>query len=377
MTEAPPSNAAQTRVQEILDELTASGEETGIQVAVHLDGELVVDAWSGLADIESGQAMDGETLVPSWSTGKGVAAALVAVLVDKGVLDYDAPIAAHWPEFAANGKDRITLGQLLSHSAGLPQLPPDLTPEELFDIPAVGDWLAGQAPLWEPGTATGYHAWTYGILLAEILRKATGRTCDELLRDEIAAPLGIADSLLFAVPDRLVDRLATCYDGGWAALLDRIPEGAPFFVCAPRQVLPVASLANRTDYRRAALPANGTVTARAASRMYAALACGEIDGVRLVSDATLKAATAPRVSGKDRSLGSELLKGYGFMLGGEGSMMRYPAGAFGTNGSGGTTACADPAHRFSFALIKNRMNVPGLDGRLMDEARIALGLPGI
>lgn len=377
MTEAPPSNAAQTRVQEILDELTASGEETGVQVAVHLDGELVVDAWSGLADIESGQAMDGETLVPSWSTGKGVAAALVAVLVDKGVLDYDAPIAAHWPEFAANGKDRITLGQLLSHSAGLPQLPPDLTPEELFDIPAVGDWLAGQAPLWEPGTATGYHAWTYGILLAEILRRATGRTCDELLRDEIAAPLGIADSLLFAVPDRLVDRLATCYDGGWAALLDSIPEGAPFFVCAPRQVLPVASLANRPDYRRAALPANGTVTARAASRMYAALACGEIDGVRLVSDATLKAATAPWVSGKDRSLGSELLKGYGFMLGGPGSLMRYPAGAFGTNGSGGTTACADPAHRFSFALIKNRMNVPGLDGRLMDEARVALGLPGI
>ncbi|MGP9022455.1 serine hydrolase domain-containing protein [Streptomyces sp. BR1] len=377
MTEAPPSNAAQTRVQEILDELTASGEETGIQVAVHLDGELVVDAWSGLADTKSGRPMDGETLVPSWSTGKGVAAALVAVLVDKGVLDYDTPIAAHWPEFAANGKDRITLGQLLSHSAGLPQLPPDLTPEELFDIPAVGDWLAGQAPLWEPGTETGYHAWTYGILLAEILRRATGRTCDELLRDEIAAPLGIADSLLFAVPDRLADRLATCYDGGWAALLDRIPEGAPFFVCAPRQVLPVASLANRPDYRRAALPANGTMTARAASRMYAALACGEIDGVRLLSDATLKAATTPRASGKDRSLGSELLKGYGFMLGGPGSLMRYPAGAFGTNGSGGTTACADPAHRFSFALIKNRMNVPGLDGRVLDEARVALGLPAI
>ncbi|MEU5432371.1 serine hydrolase domain-containing protein [Streptomyces sp. NPDC020719] len=377
MTETPPSNAAQTRVQEILDEVTGSGAETGVQVAVHLDGELVVDAWSGLADIESGRPMDGETLVPSWSTGKGVAATLVALLVDRGVLDYDAPIAAHWPEFAAHGKDRITLGQLLSHSAGLPQLPPDLTPEELFDIPAVGDWLAGQAPLWEPGTATGYHAWTYGILLAEILRRATGRTCDELLREEIAAPLGVADSLLFAVPDRLVDRLATCYEGGWAALLDTIPEDAAFFVCAPRNVLPVASLANRPDYRRAALPANGTMTARAVSRMYASLACGGIDGVRLVCDATLKAATAPRASGVDRCLGRDILKGHGFMLGGAGSVMRFPDGAFGTNGSGGSTACADPAHRFSFALTKNRMTVPGLDGRLLDEARTALGLPAI
>ncbi|OAR21887.1 hypothetical protein A8W25_30805 [Streptomyces sp. ERV7] len=374
MTEARPRNAAQTRAQEILDEAVSSGEETGVQVAACLDGELVVDAWAGLADVEGARPMEAETLVPAWSTGKGVAAALVAVLVDRGTLAYDTPIAAHWPEFAARGKERITLGQVLSHSAGLPQLPAGVTPEELFDVPAMGDWLAGQAPLWEPGTASGYHGWTYGVLLAETLRRATGRTCDALLRDELAGPLGVADSLLFSVPDPLLDRVALCYDGGWSDYLDGMPHDSPFLVFAPRPVLPVAALANRADYRRAALPANGTMTARAAARMYAALVCGELDGVRLVSQATLKEATTPRTSGEDRSLGFPLLKGYGFMLGGAGSVVRSPDGGFGTNGSGGSAASGDPAHRFSFALTKNRMSLNGLDKRLIKEVRAALGI---
>ncbi|MFK8906065.1 serine hydrolase domain-containing protein [Streptomyces sp. YS-3] len=374
MTGERPRNAAQTRAEEILAEVTAGGEETGVQVAAYIDGELVVDAWAGLADVEGGRPMEAETLVPAWSTGKGVVAALVAVLVDRGVLAYDTPVAAHWPEFAARGKEGITLGQVLSHSAGLPQLPPGVTPEELFDVPAVGDWLAGQAPLWEPGTASGYHGWTYGVLLAEILRRATGRPCDELLREELAGPLGVADSLLFSVPEHLHERVALCYDGGWSDYLDRMPSDSPFLVFAPRPVLPVPALANRADYRRAALPANGTMTARAAARMYAALVCGELDGVRLVSPATLKEATTPRTSGEDRSLGFPLLKGYGFMLGGAGSVVRSPDGGFGTNGSGGSAASGDPAHRFSFALTKNRMSVNGLDKRLFREVREALGI---
>ncbi|MEU4347785.1 serine hydrolase domain-containing protein [Streptomyces sp. NPDC023838] len=369
-------DGAQARAEEILDEVIASGEEIGVQVAAYLDGELVVDAWAGLADVEGGRPMGAETLVPSWSTGKGIAAALVAVLVDRGVVGYGTPIAAHWPEFAARGKSEITLGHVLSHSAGLPQLPPDVTPKELFDVAAVGDWLAGQAPLWEPGTASGYHGWTYGVLLAEALRRVTGRPCDELLREELVGPLGVADSLLFSVPDHLVAGLATCYDGGWSAYLDRMPPDSPFFAFAPRRVLPVAALANRADFRRAALPANGTMTARAAARVYAALACGELDGVRLVSEATLKEATTPRTSGEDRSLGFPLLKGYGFMLGGAGSVVRSPDGGFGTNGSGGSAASADPAHRFSFAVTKNRMSVNGLDKRLFREIRAALGIGG-
>ncbi|GAA1272782.1 serine hydrolase domain-containing protein [Kitasatospora nipponensis] len=392
----PPRGAAQGRVQEILDEVTACGEETGVQVAAYLDGELVVDAWAGVADLASGRPLDGETLMPSWSTGKGVAAALVAVLVEREVLDYDAPLADSWPEFGCQGKQRITLGQVLSHSAGLPQLPAGCTPEQLLDLPALTAWLAAQPPRWEPGSSSGYHGWTYGVLLAELLRRATGRDCAQLLREEVAGPLGVADSLLFAVPDRLLPRLATCYDGGWAARLQGMPDGSPFFDFAPRPVLPVAELANRADFRRTALPANGTMTARAAARMYAALVgdgprtggdpggdgpggdgpSGDgPSGGRLVSEATVRIATTPRTTGRDRLLGIPLAKGYGFMLsGGAGSPVRSPDGGFGTSGSGGSTACADPARRFSFALTKNRMSVNRLDERLVTEVRAALGL---
>ncbi|WP_237693974.1 serine hydrolase [Streptomyces sp. SID2888] len=173
----------------------------------------------------------------------------------------------------------------------------------------------------------------------------------------------------------LASRVATCYDGGWAARLERMPPGAPFFRCVPHGVLPVAELGNRDDFRRTALPANGIMTARGAARLYAALACGgELEGVRLLSAATLKEATTGWVSGVDRMMGTTCTMGGGFVIGDSGAKPVRPAGGFGHSGSGGSTAFADPAHRFSFALVKNRMTVPGLDARLTSEIRTALGI---
>ncbi|MFE3942330.1 serine hydrolase domain-containing protein [Streptomyces sp. NPDC059118] len=374
-TSTVPDSPAQRRVEEVLAEVTGSGVEAGVQVAAWYDGELVVDAWAGTADAVEGRPMGPDTLVPAWSTGKGVAAALVAVLVDQGALAYDAPVARYWPRFGTAGKERITLGQVLGHMAGLPRLPADTTPERLLDLPVMADWIAGQRPQWEPGSAFGYHAWTYGVLLAEILRRATGRSCDQLLREELAGPLGIGDELLFHVPEHLASRVATCDDGGWAARLERMPPGAPFFDCVPHGVLPVAELGNRADFRRTALPANGVMTARGAARLYAVLACGgELEGVRLLSTETLKEATTGWVSGVDRVMGTTCTMGGGFVIGDSGPKPLRPAGGFGHSGSGGSTAFADPAHRFSFALVKNRMTVPGLDVRLADGIRTALGI---
>lgn len=376
-TTTVPDSLAQRRVGEILAELTGSGEETGVQVAAWYEGELVVDAWAGTADVAEGRPMEPGTLVPAWSTGKGVAAALVAVLVDQGVLEYDAPVARYWPRFGAAGKERLTLGHVLGHTAGLARLPADLTPEQLLDLPAMAEWIAGQRPQWEPGSAVGYHAWTYGLLLAEILHRATGRTCDRLLREEVAGPLGIGDELLFHVPQDLEPRMATCYEGGWAARLARMPAGAPFFDCVPHGVLPVAELGNRDDFRRTALPANGIMTARGAARLYAALACGgELEGVRLLAPATLKKAATGWVSGVDRVMGTAGTRGGGFVIGDSGADPVRPPGGYGHSGSGGSTAFADPAHRFSFALVKNRMTVAGLDARLASEIRSALGIAG-
>src|SRR5215211_6707586 len=174
------SHPAQVAVWQLLEQLVTSGQETGIQVAAYLDGALVVDAWAGLADPERGRPMNGDTLINVWSAGKAVAATTVHALVERGALAYDAPLTRYWPEFGANGKERTTVADVLTHSAGVPQLPPDITPEEAIDVPTLADWLARQAPLWEPGTRTGYHGFTFGILVNELVRRATGRTFDEV-----------------------------------------------------------------------------------------------------------------------------------------------------------------------------------------------------
>ncbi|NUU22870.1 MAG: beta-lactamase family protein [Streptomycetaceae bacterium] len=129
-----------------MDDLVASGEEIGAQVAAYLDGELVVDAWAGTADAATGTPVAGDTLFHSYSTGKGMAATVVAWLVDRGLLEYEAPVARYWPEFGVSGKERTTVGHVLSHTAGLPYVRPDLSPEELFDTSAMVAWLADRNP---------------------------------------------------------------------------------------------------------------------------------------------------------------------------------------------------------------------------------------
>jgi CubicO group peptidase (beta-lactamase class C family) len=136
------SPRAQEDVQRLLERLVATGQEIGIQVAAYLHGAPVVDAWAGLADPERGRPMSGETLINVWSAGKAVAATTVHALVERGTLEYDAPVARYWPEFGANGKERTTVADVLTHSAGVPQLPPDSTPEQVADVPALAAWLA-------------------------------------------------------------------------------------------------------------------------------------------------------------------------------------------------------------------------------------------
>ncbi|MGW1343959.1 serine hydrolase domain-containing protein [Kribbella sp. NPDC002412] len=188
----------QEQVQQRLDEL--AGTELGLQVAVYQNGELVVDAVAG-------EAVEPDTLFYSASTGKGATATVANVLVDRGVLEYDAPIADVWPEFAVHGKEKATLRHLLTHSVGLPALPPDTTADDLDDWPKITSYLAAAEPWWEPGTTTTYHAETFGYLVGEVVRRATGRSISAVLR-EIAEPLGIADEVYFGVPRDQQHRLS-------------------------------------------------------------------------------------------------------------------------------------------------------------------------
>jgi CubicO group peptidase (beta-lactamase class C family) len=172
----------------------ASGAEHGVQVSVYRHGAPVVDAVAGLADPRAGRPVTPDTLFYAASTGKGVTATLAHVLVERGVLDYDTPVADVWPEFAVHGKGGATLRHVLTHSAGVPAVPADTTVEQLRDWDAMCEKIAAAEPWWTPGERVGYHAVTFGYLIGEIVRRVTGAPLSRVLADAVAGPLGVRDA---------------------------------------------------------------------------------------------------------------------------------------------------------------------------------------
>ncbi|MGV9773575.1 serine hydrolase domain-containing protein [Streptosporangium sp. NPDC003464] len=195
-----------SRVREVFDGHFAEGEELGAAFAVFLDGEPVVDLWAGVADRHSGRPWERGTPALTYSCTKAVTATAALLLAERGLLDVAAPVADVWPEFARGGKERITVEHLLTHQAGLPVIEEPVPVEEFEDQAAIADRLAGQAPIWEPGTAHGYHALTYGFLLGEVIRRVSGRSVGEFVTAEIATPLGL--ELWFGAPQDVAARAA-------------------------------------------------------------------------------------------------------------------------------------------------------------------------
>ncbi len=369
-----PNADVQARVGGLLEGLVESGRESGLQVAAYLDGAPIVEAHAGWADRPGGRPLGSDTLIHSFSTGKGFTATLVHVLAERGLIDYDTPIAHYWPEFGAHGKERATVRHALTHTAGVPQLPAAVTPDELCDWDTMCAVVAAQEPLWEPGSASGYHGWTFGWILGETVRRITGLTPAEALRTYVTEPLGVQDELYFGLPESEIARTAPLVEGNWAAWLETLPPSAPFrrYVVPNRAVWTVAELANRRAYLLADLPACGTTTARAAARLYAALT-GEVEGVRLMSPQRLALAADVAVEGKDLMLRGRYAKGLGYFLG-----LPEMAGdltAFGHHGSGGSIAFADRARGLSFCLTRTRLVGGAADTAarmLADEIRSAV-----
>jgi len=161
---------ARASVGSLLEKLVSGGEELGLQVAAYHNGRLVVDAWAGLADAATGRAVDGDTLFTVFSTTKGIVYTAIHMLAERGLLDYDDPVSRYWPAFAARGKGSVTIRQVLDHSAGVPQMPEGATPEDICDWDRICAAIAELPLLWEPGTRTGYHAFTIGWILGEVLQ---------------------------------------------------------------------------------------------------------------------------------------------------------------------------------------------------------------
>jgi CubicO group peptidase (beta-lactamase class C family) len=347
-------------VHAVLQQLVDTGQELGLQAAAYLDGRLVVDTWAGVADPATGRPVDGDTLFTSWSTTKGWTATCLHLLAHRGQVDYDAPIARYWPEFAAQGKGRATVRHALTHATGVPQLPPQTTPELICDWAAMTAAIAALKPLWTPGTKVGYHAWTFGWIIGEIVHRADGRPLAQFAREELCQPLGITDFYL-GIPDEAEPRVAPLRQEpptGHQSDLDAL--------AAPRR-LTNADVLNRPEVRRASVPgAGGIMNARAIARHYALLAQGgDLDGARLFSPERIDQMRAVQTAARDEVFQAVHRKALGYMVGGEERVggkraMGASAHAFGHDGLGGSLGFADPERRLAFGLTKNllKANVP-------------------
>src|SRR5262245_16120620 len=344
--------------------------ELGAAVALYVDGRPVVDLWGGWADPARMRPWQRDTLVCVFSCTKGMIALCAHLLADRGQLDYDAPVARYWDEFAAAGKAAITVRQLMSHQAGLPLLRAPLAPGGIYDWDTVVRALAAEKPHWEPGTAHGYHTLSFGHLVGELVRRIDGRDPGRFFREEIAQPLG-ADFMIGVGPehDARIAELAPPPErtqlGPVARAALRVDAASIARYDDPHLLVPPA--VNSRAWRGAQIPGgNGHANARALARVYAALARGgELDGVRLISPATIARATERQVLGKDRTIGIENEFALGFHRNGGSPLMRVGNAptAFGHGGAYGSIGMADPARRIGLGYVMNQCGEPLGDPR--------------
>lgn len=357
----------QHEIQRVIDERVETGAETGIQVAVHIDGELVVDAYGGIADQATGRAIQSGTPIYSYSVGKVLTATIVHQLAERGMFgprEYETPIAEFWPEFGRHGKEKVTIRHVLTHTAGIPGLPADVTPADVCGWERICARVADLEPWWEPGTETVYHAYTFGFILGELARLVTGQGISDLLLTGIGEPLGVADQLWFGLPAGQLDRVARLVADPALAEFE-LPADSPFWKLAPPAVSPDADFGNRDDVLRADIPAGAKVSARAISRCYAAL-IGEVDGVRLLPAERARLLFEPAYVGTDAIFGMPAAWTLGLSQGDPGGMPGQD-GWFGWDGVGGSWAGVHPASGVSMAVTKNRLGMDSTTATRMVE----------
>jgi CubicO group peptidase (beta-lactamase class C family) len=368
------------RLREVLAAAIDGGDDLGGSVAVTVDGAPVVDLWGGWADPDRTRPWTEDTITNVWSTTKTMTALAALVLADRGELDVYAPVARYWPEFAANGKDRVEVRHLLSHTSGVSAWAQPVEVDDLYDWEKATAMLAAQPCWWEPGTASGYHALNQGHLVGEVIRRITGQQLGAFFAQEIAGPLG-ADFHIGLDPahdERVSDVVP--------------PPPLPFDLEALGMdsvavktftgPAPDASVAWSEAWRRADIgAANGHGNARSVARIHAVVANGgEVDGVRLLSPGTIDLIFDEQANGIDLVLGLPVRFGIGFALPHPETFPYLPDGRICLwGGWGGSMAVIDTERRMSLAFMMNKM-APGIIGgptatALIAAAYEALGVP--
>lgn len=369
--------------------------EVGAGVCVWHRGEPVVDLTGGVAD-DTGRPYDDSTLQMVFSSTKGATALCLLRLVEAGAVDVAAPVATYWPEFAAAGKDAVTVAQLLSHQAGLVDVDGSMTLDEALQWSVVCGRLAASEPLWDLGSGHGYHAMTFGWLVGEVVRRVDGRSLGQFLHDEISTPLGL--DLWVGLPDAELPRVAPIlpFDppeglGGFGAVGDgdSTGDGAPRMASLTdllEQLFGAGNLLGRALGAPGAafapaevwadprvlgveLPAaNGVTNAKSLAKMYAAT-IADVDGFRIIGADMLSQAMQPQTSGPDKVLMFPMEFGLGFMRNTAFSPFGSDSG-FGHYGAGGSVGFADPGRELAFGYVMNKMQI-GIAGDPRTAALIA------
>jgi CubicO group peptidase (beta-lactamase class C family) len=292
---------AQTRfaaAREVFESNLSGGADVGASLCATIEGETVIDLWGGFADAAKTRAWEKDTIVNVYSTTKTMAALTALLIADRGELDFNAPVARYWPEFAAAGKERVKVSHLMSHSSGLSGWREPITAQDLYDWEKMTSLLAAQAPLWEPGTASGYHVVTFGYLIGEVVRRITGKSLGTVFREEIAGPLDADFHIgLPATEDSRVAELIpfTLSERARSIQFTEIEE-----ITLRNMPLDVANTRTRA-WRAAEIPAvNGHGNARSIAEVHTILSNGGVaKGKRIMSEAGCRKALEQQIEGPD------------------------------------------------------------------------------
>ena len=355
----------QDKMQGMLHEIVAKERDTGIQLAVYHKGGLAVNAWAGIADTDTNEPVTEHTLFPVFSVTKGITATMLHILAERGALDYEQRICELWPEFAKYGKENIRIRHTLDHTAGIPQMPDNITAAEANDWDGMCRKIEDLKPLWAPGERLEYHALTYGWIIGRIIELVSKQSFADFMKREICEPLG-TKSMFIGIPGEALEAasIATLYEPGF----DRNNLNTSGIITIPDFGTSMCGWINQRSTLQACIPAaNGLFNALSLARHFAALLPGGADGVTLLSEDTVK--KAAKVSSSDLKPDGLCEFGLGYSIGGYDSRKSI----FGHGGYGGSIAFADSESNLAVALTKNYFHINSAEMEIVRAVQEMLG----
>ena len=343
-----------SKVKETFEKLYQEDREIGSCFAVYKDGKPLIDLWGGFQDKEKTKPWQKDNLVTVYSTTKGVAAFCIALAMERGLLRYEEKVSTYWPEFANNGKEDITVGMLMSHQAGICS-PETRNVDDYYNQNLMAEKLAGMTPIWEPGTASGYHSMTFGWLTSELILRVTGKSLGTFFREEVGDRYEI--DFFIGLPESEDHRVAELVP--FDIVRNENSEQQKIKLTdaqkSQRNSARTLDIQNTKAWRQAEIPsANGQGNARGLAKLYS-LIVPEDNNLKLLKDDTLKQMTTMQIEGRDLVLAVQVRWGVGFILNKHKIIYGPVEGAFGHSGYGGSCAFGDPENKIGVSYVMNRM----------------------